>query len=59
MIITAKREMIVGGGDDEVPEMAGCKWERQGEQDPDKELSDLTEKYLLESMMAEENDDGK
>jgi hypothetical protein len=50
--------MIVGDGDDEVSEMTGREWERQGEQDPDEELSGLPEEYLLESMMAEENDGG-
>jgi hypothetical protein len=52
----SEEEVIVGYGDDEVSEMTGCEWERQGEQDPDEELSDLNGKYLLESMMAEENE---
>jgi hypothetical protein len=55
----SKEEVIVGNGDDGVSEVTGREWERQGEQDPDEELSDLTEKYSPESMMAEENDEMK
>jgi hypothetical protein len=51
-------EVIVGDSDHEVSEVTGREWERQGEQDPDEDLSDLTDKYLSESMVAEENDDG-
>jgi hypothetical protein len=52
-----EEEVILGDGDDEMSEVTGREWERQGEKDPDEELSDLIEKYL-ELMMAEENDDG-
>jgi hypothetical protein len=54
----SKEEVIVGDGDDEVSEVSGQEWERQGEKDPDEELSDLIEEYSSESMMADENDDG-
>jgi hypothetical protein len=53
-----EEEVILGDGDGEMSEVTGREWERQGEKDPDEELSDLIEEYSLESMMAEENDDG-
>jgi hypothetical protein len=51
----SEEEVILGDGDDEVSE-PGREWERQGEKDPDEELSDLIEEYSSESMMAEENE---